>query len=320
MIAVNSNVGNGAQHIGRLAEARIADLRIRQEHPELYAPISFGVVGMDDAVGGIVLPSMIAVGGEKKIGKTVFGVHTAIQVAKSGRFVPKRHSETGDKMIGTDGAELVVPLRVLAFHLEETRWQYTDRVVTSQAPTTNRAVIRDLKLTEEHFAEMDEVQRELDAHYELYVDDSVFDADTMIKMALQYEAQVIVVDTFNLVRGGVGTNGQEKLAEISSKFLYARNKYGITSVILHHKNRQGLDFGSDALSRDADLRITVSQPKDVVVLDTDMEGVLRLHIENSRQAKGDQDIDVAVSFAQSRIRELKAVSMNFQHMETLIHD
>lgn len=318
MIKTNPSMSVGPQHIGALAEARIEDLQKRQANPELYRPISFGIPEVDESIGGVVLPSLIAIGGAKKIGKTVVAVHLASQIAKSGRMVPKRNPD--GSIIMLDEEEVVCPLRVVTFHLEETRWQYADRVITSLSKTANRTMIRDLTLTDAHFSEMKEVQQILTMQWEMYMDDSVFDVTKMIELTKALEAQVMVVDTFNLARGGKGTSVQEKLADMSSQLLYARNRDAITSIVIHHKNREGEDFGSDALGRDADLRITVSQPSDVICMTKGVEGILRLDTENSRQAKGGTHVDVAASFSQSKIMPLSKTSMDFPKMEVFTHE
>lgn len=297
---------DGVQHIEHIARKRLDDLIQRMGNPELYKPISFGIKELDEAAGGVVLPSFIAIGGPKKIGKTVVATHLAAEIAKSGR----------ETVMMIDGKEHIMPVRVLTFHLEETRWQYADRLMTAIAPTTTRPMIRDLTLTEANMTELENAVVEM-SNWELYMDDSTFDIATMIKMAKDMFCQVIIIDTFGLIRGGKGSSVQEKLADVSRELLYARNKDGITSIVIHHKNRDGEDFGSDALGRDADLRISVSQPEDVIAGEG-MEGVLRLSVENSRQAGGGQNVDVAASFSQNRIKSIATNVLKLPSFKSLI--
>lgn len=284
------------RYISEILNDRILDIEVRIKNPHLYRPIPTGLPELDDAIGGIVLPSVVALAGRKKIGKTLFAVHLANAIALSEKMITE-----------PDGTER--PLKIVSYHLEEVQSAYADRILTSKTDRVTRPMIRDLKLTQEDIDDLRSVIP-LYSNVEFLMSDHIFNIDEIIRTTIAIGADVQIIDTLNLVEGGVGTNGQEKQASVSKALIRARNDHNITTIAVHHLNAEGRSFGSESTDRDADLILHVSQPDDIVFGDS-MESVLRIETQDSRQAKGGVKVDCQASFSQSRLFPLPTKTIKF---------
>jgi len=297
------------KHISTAANDRLGELRIMHENKEFYAPIKTGIKELDEAIGGITMPSMVAIGGPKKNAKTLFAVHLTMAIARAHRkiLVPGSPERTER------------PLKIMYFHLEEVIQQLADRMALNLSDGMSKNRIRDIEMTQEDFDQYEKAVGEMN-FFEVLVDDRTFGVDDIISEAVKNEADIIVIDTFNLLKGGRGANSQERLADISSRLLTARNNSRKTFIVIHHTNREtGEDLGTDALGRDADLRIKIAV-KESAIVKQGMEGVAEITIENSRQAGSRAPFDVGLSFTGAKILNAATEIFDLNNFKTMIGD
>lgn len=290
-------------NIGTLANETVNILRKRMENPELYRPISLGIPELGEIIGGLVLPSYVAIGGPAKKGKTTVMTAFANEITKP---VVDEKGEKNRMIAGPDGTEQ--ELKIAYFHLEETAFQFSVRMLAMGTKTATRTIVRDLRLTAEHFVELEVRASELQVH-NIHMTDSVFTADEILKIAREEKAQVIFVDTFNLLddkNAGSRMDESARLAAISKKFIEARNKEGITTIIAYQLNDTGKQLGTRSAYRDADLILEIDVAKDSNRQTID--GQLAIHVKPSRQAKGGGVVHVAFSGDHNRITPLEKVS------------
>lgn len=278
------------ESIGTISLNAIKDLEMKQQHPEKYRPISFEIEELTNAIGGIVLPSYVAVGGPAKTGKTTVLTHIAQLVAMARRLVVR--NGIPDQ-----------PLKVFYFHLEELKNQFAYRMLTmGDDVTTTRTMIRDLTLTEENFTELHARQQQLD-EIEIYMCDNVFTVDKMIEICLREGAQVMVIDTINLADDGSNIqNEAQRLSTTSQKLIAARNNHGLTSLVAYQLNDDGKALNSRALYRDPDLILEISVPRDSSK--EIIDGQLTIEVKPSRQGKANVKVNVAFSGDNNRIGPL----------------
>lgn len=290
------------KHISDISAEALAKLKLQQANPELYRPIKIGIPEIDEIIGGIVIPSYVAVGGIAKIGKTSVLTHIANALAESGR-----------KVIGKDGKER--DLAIGYYHLEEVQNQFAFRMLTMGTQSANRTKIRDLTLTEDDFRELDARQEELKER-NIFMTDDTFAADKMIATATKDELDIIFVDTFNLMTGGQGANVQERMMSNSGRFIQARNTLGQTWIVAYQINDEGKSFGSRTFARDCDLIMEVEKYEDQYSKEP-TEGVLAINIRPSRQAKEATQKLVSFSPENNRIGPLKTTTFNFDKFEEI---
>ena len=293
--------------LGALSANAVQLIRHRQKHPELYRPLKFGIPALEEVIGGIVLPSYVAIGGSQKRGKTTLATKIAKELTDvKGGINDQRVVSVGDKE--------PKPLKVLYFHLEEVSFQFAVRMMTMITPTVTRTQIRDLTLTDNDIIELENASAELQPN-QLFMADSIYTADQMIQMALDFEAQILIADTFNLLEDKTGDSDEAKrLAAVSRKFLKARNLHGLTSLIVYQLNDVGKSFGTRALGKDADLILELHGAKDANKRNID--GQLSIKVLPSRQSAGtgSNPIRVLFSGAKNTIEPLNTNTFDFKEV------
>jgi hypothetical protein len=137
---------------------------------------------------------------------------------------------------------------------------------------------------------------------DLWVEDSVFEADLMIAQALEDGATVVVVDYFQLLND-VGNKRNEnettRMDQISRKFIEARNKHGITFIIAYQVGDNNKAYGTRSVYRDADLIIEIS-PEEKGVAGRPEEGLINVRVHPSRICHGGK-CQLSFSGAHSRV-------------------
>jgi replicative DNA helicase len=266
------------QKLVAVAQQAIDELEEKQKNPELYRPVKFNIPELDRIVGGVIQPSYVVIGGSAKVGKTAFAVHTANVIASVGRGSVKYYS------------------------LEELRKQVAVRSLTRLTTVVNRTNIRDLTLTSEHFVELRRAVEGL-KNVDMWLEDSIYNADAIIKDMKETGIQIGVIDYLQLMEGGhPGQKENERFDTISRMFVQARNKYNLTFIVIYQLNDEGKAFGTRSVYKDADLILQV-----VPMYDNDDEiipGKLYIEVLPSRQAEGNAKVEVAFSGAHSRIKPM----------------
>lgn len=307
-----------ARKVSDILGDRIFNVEEMMKYPDLYAPMKIGIPEFDNTFGGITLfpACYVAIGGKMKIGKTVVAVHLANVIANSKRQIGIQVPDEMGRMVtklDEQGNPVTKPIKIVSFHLEETEYAYADRLLSSQHVSVTRQEIRELKLSKQDISELKQIKDNY-ASTNFYMTDKIFNINEIAEMAIFMKANTIIIDTFNLTDGGNGANQQERQSSRSEVLLRLRNDYGITIIAIHHHNDDGKDLGSRATARDADLRISVSQPEGMIV-GQGMDGIIRLTTEDSRLAKGGIIADMGASFQQSKLIPLNIKTQNFGNLQ-----
>lgn len=282
-------------HIRTIARNALDELKVRQSNPEAYRPISTGIPGLDDAFGGIVLPSYVAIGGKWKSGKTALATNIVNAIANAHRAMIK------------PGSEEKTEVKVIYFHLEETQTQFAYRMMTMRTNEASRTKIRDLTLTDEDLQELEESAMQLDDK-NVWMTDQVYSADACIAIAVSQGAHIMVVDTFDLLQDPGPANEVDRRAKISHKFLTARNQHGLTTIVVYQLNEDGKAYGSRAIYRDCDLVMEVTQTVDSYTKEP-VDGRLTITTRDGRQARGGDEVEVAFNGEFNRISPLNTTNL-----------
>lgn len=247
---------DGIIHIGLAAHEYIQELRDHQENPEKYRPIKTGLIDLDAIIGGVTHPMYIGIGGRAKKGKSTVAQHLATVLS-------------------------LYEQNVAYFLIEEQVKQMAARALARQSPLVSRTVMRNLEITPEGFNQLEGAARMLDKTA-LYLSDRWDNADLIIGTCRKYGIEVAVVDYMQLLLDAAGKSEQERLANISRKFIRARNVDNITFIVVYQLNdkKTASAFGSNAVYRDADLIIEVSQLEDGNK--SPIEGKLNMTVRESR--------------------------------------
>jgi replicative DNA helicase len=269
---------NTSAPIGKLSHDTIKELHEWQDNPDAHRPIKTNITRLDRAIGGIVEGSYVVIGGKWKSGKTTVAQHIATVLGVSGRG------------------------KVMYFLLEEMKRQMAVRSMTRLTPKVTRTNIRDLSLTNDHFADLETAASMLDK-VNMDVDDKLGNIAQIIQLAEQQNAQWVVVDYFQLLRDFSGKKEVERLQVISRMIIESRNRSGITYIIVYQLNQKGTAHGSQTLYMDADLIIEISAGKDENT-EEEIPGSMWMKILNSRQCPGGAKFEIGFSGAHSRIMDL----------------
>jgi replicative DNA helicase len=190
-------------------------------------------------------------------------------------------------------------------------------MLTRGTEHANRTKIRDLTLTAQDMVELERSADELDL-IELYMEDRVFDGKKMIRLALANGAEVIIVDTYNLMDDKGSLNEALRQTEIARRFIQARNDLGLTIIVVYQLNDDGKQLSSRNLYRDCDLVIEVEQPEDPTT-NKPMTGFMTLEVIVNRNGPAGAKAEVAVSPAHSRLEEVVlGNTLDIKQLEALI--
>ena len=263
--------------LGTVLAERYRELQRRQRNPEAYRPIATGLRDLDAIITGFPLPSYIAIAGPEKGAKTATMQHLMSMMS---------NAERGSSCI---------------FSIEEMLFQWADRFFASLT-TVERGKIRDLKLTEEDFAEFKAIYKVM-KNQDLALTSEVLTAEGIIKESVAKGFRIIGVDGVQLLMDFPRMLEKERLERISRMFLDARNKYGLTIITTWQLNEEGKVHGSRQSGKDADLNLKLSPVMDLQ--DKPVPGRVALNITSSRiSAANDKDIELKFSGAHSRIGNL----------------
>ena len=269
---------NTAVPIGQLSHETLGELHEWQDHPEQHEPIKTHITRLDKEVGGIVDHSYVVIGGKWKSGKTTVAQHIATILGVSNRG------------------------KVMYFLLEEMKRQMAIRSMTRLTPKVTRTIIRDIKITDEAFAELEAAAKMLD-QVNMDIDDKLNNVRQIIALAEQEKAAFVVIDYFQLLRDFSGKKEVERLQEISKMIIESRNRSGITYIVVYQLNQKGTAHGSQTLYMDADLIIEISEGKDENTAE-EIPGSMWLQVLPSRQCPGGAKFEIAFSGSHSRISDL----------------
>lgn len=279
----------GGERIDIIAQQVRNDLMDKMKNPEKWRPIRTGLDDLDKVIGGIVMPAYYAIGGPFKSGKTSLVQHLATCVAAY------QHKE----------------VKVNYYLLEELRSALAVREIVKHSNIVTRSDIRDLKLDDAAFEDMDTSIKMLDK-VNLWVNDSEFTSEAIIRDAEASGANVGVVDYLQLLQDrGAGSQEMEstRLEKISRRFVESRNKTNMTWFVVYQTNDKGKAHGSRAVYRDADLAMEIKVGQDVIRGD-DQDGILKLHILPGRICSGGATIDLGFSGAHSRVRNIPTLNLD----------
>lgn len=261
-----------------IAQGVYDDLVQRHKEPEKYRPIHTKIERLDEAIGGIVIPSYVAIGGSAKVGKTSVGLHIGSVLGASKRG------------------------KIIYYTLEELEWQMGARAIARMSVNVTRTQIRDLLITEEGFKEIKDIVNLL-GYVDMWVEDKFYDVDKLIEHAIKNKALIAIVDYFQYLEGGEGRNEVERLRNNSRKFVRARNDHNLTTIMIYQKGDTGRADYTRAVYKDPDLVIEVEESIDYVT-EKAIEGSLTLTVLPSRQAKRVKKIEVGFDGEHNRITNI----------------
>ena len=266
-----------SSQIGKLSHETLAEMRLQQEHPELYRPIKWNITKLDRATGGILEGSYVVIGGKWKSGKTTVAqnIATVLGTAKRGL--------------------------VLYYLLEEMKKQMAVRSMTRLSPTITRTHIRNVELDEDMFKELDMAANMLDS-VNMEVDDGLTRVKDIIATAIERGARWVVIDYFQLLMDPVGRQENERLDAISRMIMEARNKHGITFIVVYQLNDKGKAYGSRAVYRDADMILEISKGEEENTGE-EIPGTMFVDVLPGRSCPGGAHVEISFSGAHSRIMD-----------------
>jgi len=125
----------------------------------------------------------------------------------------------------------------------------------------------------------------------------------MIRLALENHAEVIIVDTYNLMDDKGSLNEAIRQTEIARRFIEARNILGLTIIAIYQLNDDGKQLSSRNLYRDCDLVVEVDQPEDPTT-NKPMTGFMTLEVIVNRNGPAGTKVEIAVTPAHSRLEEV----------------
>lgn len=226
--------------------------------PEAHRPISVGIPEVDNMMfGGLPRdPFYLALIGEAKGGKTTAGLNIVLNFCA----------------ISGEPTAL--------YMLEEIKRQVADRVFARSSDLVSRSKLFQLALGDDDFEEMDRTIQDF-ADTKFFVNDSLFDINAILADARSIGVNRIVIDNFQLMTGGGGTDERTRLVA-QSKILMRARQDGITTFLVSQGNDQGESFGSKQVKMDANIVISIHQ------VPTDEKDKKSEPMTNMRKLKVDQ--------------------------------
>jgi replicative DNA helicase len=276
-----------SQKISVIADKVIAETHEKMAHPEHYRPIKTNLDDLDKAIGGLVYPAFYVIGGKWKSCKTILAQHLATVLAAS------NHG------------------RVDYFMLEEISEQIGLRSITRLTQHVTRNQFRDLNINQFDWEDINRARSALE-DVDLWVDDSVRTAASIIKAAKERGSKYVVVDYLQLLEDKYGHSENERLEFVSRMFISARNTDKITFIVVYQLNEKGKAHGTRSVYRDADMAIEIRSVDDTVRTDK-IDGVVSLVVLPSRIApSGTGIINLAYSGAHSRISNIPKLPLELE--------
>jgi predicted ATP-dependent serine protease len=291
-----------SMQIGALSHLTLAEQKEWQEHPELHRPVRTNITKLDRAIGGFLEGSYVVIGGKWKSGKTTVAQHiaTVLGVAKRGK--------------------------VKYYLLEELKRQMAIRSMTRLTPAITRSDFRNVVLTEDNLAELEKAAKMLDA-VDMEIDDGLNKMRMIIDDAIANKVTWAVVDYFQLLTDAIGRQENERLDAVSRMIMEARNKFGITFIVIYQLNDRGKAHGTRSLYRDADMILEIKAGEEENT-EEEIPGSMFIDVLPGRSCPGGAHVEISFSGAHSRIMDmplfdaanLTTVEEALVHNEDLVQD
>jgi len=273
---------NNTIKLGTAAKNEVRELRNRKNNPELYMPISTGLVDLDNIINGGMPrdPFYTAIIGEKKKGKTTFGLQFFLTYCEA------------------------TCLKAVLYNLEENTSQAARRALAMRSATVGRTNFFKLDYTDEDLDYLEVIADDIDA-YDTYVNDRLYGLVEIFEDAKEQKAKVVCIDNFQLLTDGQGRDQREKL-EWLSKFVMRKRNEGYYIFLVSQGTNDGKSFGSSQVEKDADLCILM---QDVFESDdkkkkNPIKGLRKLLVQTSRFSDTGE-LEVLFDAAHSRVRTVE---------------
>ena len=271
------------QRVDEITRSVIDEIRRKQEHPELYRPIRTNLEDLDKIIGGITEGIYVVIGGKHKTAKSTLSLHLATVLAASKRGKTSYYS------------------------LEELRSQMGTRSLVRLTERTDRTMMRELVLQEEHFEELEAAHKMLtDGKVDLWIEDAEFAAEKIIAASLKDGSKFVVVDYLQLLQSKMARNDDyTRWDAISAQFVRARNEHGICFIVVYQIGDSGKAYATRSVYRDADLIIEVERKTDLVT-EKELEEFIHVKVRRSRICPAGE-CDLSFSGAHSRVGNVPAL-------------
>ena len=276
------------QRIDEIAAQNIVNWKRQMEHPEEFRPIKTNLRELDRRIGGILDNCYYVIGGPFKSGKSTVAMHLAM-------------------VLGTHG-------RTNYFQLEEIKSSMATRALVHGTKFTDRTTIRDLKLYDQHFKDLESSQKML-ASTDLWIEDGINTAAAIIKKSDEDDARFTIVDYLQLMTDNSRQiNEATRLEGISRQFIAGRNAAANagkkrTYIVVYQMNEQGKAHGSRTVYKDCDGALEISMAKDKVRGEEE-DGSIDIHILPGRVWQGGYHVSLAINTAHSLIRDLPILDLS----------
>jgi len=272
-------MGTGTRKFSVVSTERIQQLRERQKDPEMYRPISTGLLDLNAILNG-GFPRLdnfyVSIIGKEKRGKTTLGLQFFMT-----------YCELSNQ-------------KGILYNLEENEYQAADRALAMRSTGPSRTDIFRLTLTEKDFEHFDLIANDISL-YDTYINDSIYKLADIFKDAEAHNASIICIDNFQLLTDGKGRDQREQLVYLSKEIMRYRNK-GNKIFLLAQGTEDGKSFGSIQVAMDADLCILIDNV-------FEYEGKKKILLPNLRKLRVTQsrfsptgECDVIFDAAYSRVR------------------
>lgn len=271
---------------------RIIELRKRRENPEEYVPVRTPLHDLNTILNG-GLPRVeafyLVILGREKLGKTTLLNH----------FLANHTERTGKRSI--------------LYNLEETRWQYADRMLTMRSAGVNRTNIYKIDYSEDDLKYLESIAQDLVAE-DLYVNDRDNVLQVILEDAIARDIHVIGIDNFQLLVG----KDREAMEANSKMIMRARNDHGITTFLGVQGNEKDYSFGSTQPFRDGDYVLELRYKYDKVEGSKKrgpiLQGLRELGLTRSRHS-GIGSLDIMFSPQYSRVGDVALIAEDPKKVE-----
>jgi archaellum biogenesis ATPase FlaH len=271
------------KNIAALGQEVIDALKSRMESPEEWKPRRTGLEDFDKIVR--ILPGRIyTIEGKEKSAKTTLAVHMAKALA------------CNDKS------------KVLYIQCEESSFDMGVRVLTSLTADVDRNHIMDMKLTEQHFEELQSAQKKTQK-MNFDVEDRTFTTDGIFKLIRSTQANVIIVDYFQLLSDKIANarTSSERFSEISMKIVRFKNDFRddkgalipLTFFLIAQLNEDLKVNQTRQLGRDIDQAIRITEVQDAISGGS-IDGTLKIKSDRGRIGHGGECV-LSFNGAHSRV-------------------